>query len=122
MFPQVQEFSAGYYILSPMYVEPHDVETPRVNDRLYQFLQSEILDGFERVILKCEARVFEVEPSRAISPETLAAPGDFVRGDLDMDAAPEEVTTFVAKGDIAEKILGIPDDRRVRLLEYEDEE
>lgn len=122
MFPRVQNFSKGYLIVSPLYVEPHDVSEPKVNNRLYQYLQSEILDGFEKVIFKCKTRVFEVEPSRSIPPETLAAPRRFVNDDLKIDTPPEEETAFLAKRDIARRILGIPDDHRVRLLEYEDAE
>lgn len=122
MFPHVQNFSEGYLIVSPLYVEPHDVSAPRVNDRLYQYIQSRILNGFDRVILKCKTRVFEVEPSKSIPPETLAAPGNFVREELQIDTPPEEETAFLAKKDIAKRILGIPDDHRVRLFGYEGEE
>lgn len=105
MIPQVQEFSAGYYIMAPVYVEPHEVETPRINDRLYQFFQGRVFKSFKRVILKCKTRVFEVEPDRSIAPEILALPGSYIREELGVRNPPQEVTTYVAKENVAERLL-----------------
>lgn len=116
MFPQVQEFSSGYYLLAPIYVEPHEVEAPRINDRVYQFLQSRVFGTFDRVILKCKTRVFEAEPSRSISPETLALPRRYINEELDISFPPEKVVTYVAKENVAESLLGL--DRGQDLVEF----
>jgi len=116
MYPQVQDFSAGYYLLAPLYVEPHDVSTPRISDRVYQALQANVLNGFERVILKCQTRVFEVEPSRSVSTEVLALPRHYIEEELDISFPPEEVVTYVAKKNVAEDLLGL--DRGRELVEF----
>jgi hypothetical protein len=120
MFPKVQNFSAGYYIISSMYVEPGNVEVPRISDRLYQYIQSEVVDGFGRVILKCNNQVFEVEPSRSCSFETLVAPDHFVRETLDIEMPPKKIMVFAAKRDIAQKLLGIEKDKRSSLFNFGD--
>lgn len=117
MFPQVQEFSAGYYIMAPLYVEPHEVSTPRINDRVYQFLQSEVFGTFDRIILKCKSRVFEAEPSRSISPETLALPREYITEKLGIRFPPEKVVAYVAKEDIAEKLLNL--EKGQELVQFE---
>lgn len=104
MIPQIQAFSSSYYMLAPMYVEPHEVENPSISERLYNFLQENVYEGFRRVIVKVETRVFEVQPSRGISPEVIAAPDGFVEDELGVEFPPRECVAFVAREDFAREL------------------
>lgn len=76
--PQIFTFSSAYFLVDGLYVEvSNEIDTARINDRLYGVLQEEIYDSVQTPILfrhSVSGRHFEVDPSSEVPIGTVEVP------------------------------------------------
>lgn len=100
MFPHVNEFSAGYYLLDGLFVEPTDeVDVPQVQEHVYAHLQNEYYEARRTPMLLRHNTAeyhFRIRPDEGTPFDTIRMPFEMV-DDLDLDVVPDEEQFLLAK-------------------------
>lgn len=80
MLPQITEFSAGYYLIEDMYVEPdRELFRASMDPALYGYIESEVYDDQGvPVTVKYNKIHFSVQPNDSVPIDTLSVPPGFL--------------------------------------------
>lgn len=110
VFPQIHEFSNGYWICEGVFVEPDDsVSNPMINEHLYVHLQERYYRNKSVPIYMKGTESdyhFIVHPDEGTPFDTIRMPFEMV-DDMDIGRPPTEVQLLVAKPDHAFNISSI---------------
>jgi len=110
--PTIEKFSAGYYVLSGLYIKPAETYTVRMNDVLYDEIKSYIGGGRDvSVVLKQpeHGEHLAPEPTPSVATDVLELPYEVV-SDMDLDRTPAQRALLLAKPQHAKLLTSMQDE------------
>jgi len=97
--PDVHPFSDGYYLINGLYVEPSDVELPRVQSNVYNELSETYYNGFDIPLIFRHNGAkyhFSVNDDPSVRSDTIEVPYRVV-DEMNIEYVPSEQQFLMAK-------------------------